>query len=134
MDTSPTLGCILSHSLPPLSPLSPSFPLLPSPSSPSHQQATLSDKAVGTLMILISLLVFIYYTVWVIVLVSSGLLPHLKQPPSRHNIHYIDFKLLLNSPILFIKYFWGEDCSRRGNPLALMKQLIPPQSIEIMFI
>ena len=36
-------------------------------------QATLSDKAVGTLLILAALTIFLYYTIWVVVLVSHAL-------------------------------------------------------------
>lgn len=34
-----------------------------------YMQATLTDKAVGTLLILAALIIFLYYTVWVVVLV-----------------------------------------------------------------
>lgn len=43
-------------------------------------QATLTDKAVGTLMILVSLTIFLYYTVWVVFLVSHRQLPHSIDP------------------------------------------------------
>lgn len=35
-------------------------------------KATMSDKAVGGLMVMVASLVFSYYTVWVVVLVSSS--------------------------------------------------------------
>lgn len=34
-----------------------------------YMQATLTDKAVGTLLILAALIIFLYYTLWVVVLV-----------------------------------------------------------------
>ena len=38
-------------------------------------QATVSDRAVGSLMLLAAALVFSYYTIWVLVLVSGRLVP-----------------------------------------------------------
>ena len=43
--------------------------------SESLAQATVSDRAVGSLMLLVAALVFSYYTVWVLVLVSGWLVP-----------------------------------------------------------
>ena len=40
-------------------------------------QATLSDKAVGSLLILTALTIFLYYTIWVVVLVSHSRLYHM---------------------------------------------------------
>ena len=39
-------------------------------SSSLNNQATMSDKVVGLLMLLVAALAFFYYTVWVVVLVS----------------------------------------------------------------